>query len=212
MHPYLSGPMTGYADDNFPAFNTLASALRAAGHQVVNPAEIDPGMPQPPKEDRVAWMAYYHACLRADVRAMMDCEAIALMPGWTESNGAHLELHLAHRVGMRVVFVAELLGAAEVPCTVQMVPADCAKALDYYRAGVERRAPQWVPSRVLLVRPLHSDFPMTACLTTAEAGEHDCESNRYGAITVRATNGQMLGIKPEEFEPLEWRKNDRPDY
>ena len=82
-----------------------------------------------------------------------------------------------------------------------------AKELDYLRACRENRAPAWVPCRVLLEGPVRGDYPI-GHTTLAEAGEHDCESNRYGAISVRATNGQMLGVKPAEFEPLEWRKND----
>lgn len=82
-----------------------------------------------------------------------------------------------------------------------------AKELDYLRAAREDRKPAWVPARVWLAGPVRGDYPI-GHTTLAEAGEHDCESNRYGAISVRATNGQMLGLKPAEFEPLEWRNND----
>ena len=108
MRVYLSGPMKGYPESNFPAFNAFAAALRARGHEVVNPAEIDPGMPQP-EEGSPGWQAFYLACLRADIKALCDCEAIALMPGWERSSGAHLELHIAHRVGLVVKNAGELL-------------------------------------------------------------------------------------------------------
>ena len=39
---YLAGPMAGYKDHNFPAFNAKAAELRALGHEVFNPAEIEP--------------------------------------------------------------------------------------------------------------------------------------------------------------------------
>lgn len=83
------------------------------------------------------------------------------------------------------------------------------QALDYYRAAVESRAPKWVPSRVRLDGPVRGDYPF-AHTTLAEAGEHDCESNHWGAVSVRATNGQMLGVKPDEFEPIAWRENTPP--
>ena len=83
---------------------------------------------------------------------------------------------------------------------------DDQKALEYYRAGLERRQPVWVPCRVLLKARVCGDFPI-GHTTVAEAGEHDCDSNANGACSVRATNGQMLGIKPAEFEPIAWRLN-----
>lgn len=36
-----------------------------------------------------------------------------------------------------------------------------------------------------------------------ESGE--CECNQFGAVSVRAEDGHMLGIKPAEFEPVTWR-------
>lgn len=98
MRLYLSGPMTGIEDFNFPVFNATAAKLRAAGYDVVNPAEINPDLEMPWEE-----------CMRADIKALCDCDAIALIPGWTESKGAHLELHIAHRIGLKVLFVGDLL-------------------------------------------------------------------------------------------------------
>lgn len=36
---YLSGPMSGLPDYNWPTIDAAAVALRSAGHTVVNPAE-----------------------------------------------------------------------------------------------------------------------------------------------------------------------------
>jgi nucleoside 2-deoxyribosyltransferase len=102
MRVYLSGPMKGYPESNFPAFHAKAAALRSKGLEVVNPAEIN-------VKGAGNDADFYNQCLRADLKAMMDCDAIALMRGWEASNGANLELHVAHRVGMRVLFVDELL-------------------------------------------------------------------------------------------------------
>lgn len=88
-----------------------------------------------------------------------------------------------------------------------IVLADCAKALDYYRASPEKRQPKWVPSRILLRSDLAGDPPI-GHNTTASAGEHECHSNAWGAISITASNGKSLGVKPSEFEPLEWRKNE----
>ena len=37
---YLAGPMTGYPDYNYPAFHCAAEQYRAAGFDVVSPAEL----------------------------------------------------------------------------------------------------------------------------------------------------------------------------
>lgn len=89
---YLSGPMSGHPDHNFPAFNEQAAKLRAAGYEVINPAELNP-------DTSMTW----EECLRVDIRWLCECDAIALMPGWERSKGANLELHIAHRLGLEVM-------------------------------------------------------------------------------------------------------------
>ena len=88
---YISGPMTGIEDFNRPAFAAEAARLRAEGVYVVNPAEngLPPGAP---------WEEH----LRADIRDMMDCNAIHMLPGWTKSKGAMLEYHIAQKLGFAI--------------------------------------------------------------------------------------------------------------
>lgn len=94
---YLSGPMSGLPDHNFPAFNREAERLRAIGHEVINPVDINP-------DPGTSW----HECLRNDLSALLGCDTLALLDGWEHSNGAHLELHMAHRVGMKIVLARDI--------------------------------------------------------------------------------------------------------
>jgi hypothetical protein len=94
---YLSGPMSGLPGLNFPAFHEAASQLRAAGYQVTNPAEINP-------DSTMSW----EQCMRADIKALCDCDVLALLDGWQRSAGAHVELNLAHRLGLKIVLAADL--------------------------------------------------------------------------------------------------------
>lgn len=55
--------------------------------------------------------------------------------------------------------------------------------------------------RIILMRDIHGDFPFQH--VCAPAGVHDAYMNPYGAVSVIATNGEMLGIKPNEFEWLD---------
>ncbi len=94
---YLSGPMTGLPDLNFPAFHAMAACLRAAGHAVVSPAELD----HPSKE--------WSDCLRRDIVALMACTTVATLAGWEHSKGARLEVLIADRLGMSVVSAHDLI-------------------------------------------------------------------------------------------------------
>ena len=115
MKIYLSGPMSGLPENNYPAFHAAARRLRAEGHLVVNPAEIHPhgwlrrlrggqirrvlkvlrlvrGNPPAP-----TWVDY----MRADVRALLECDVIATLPGWEQSRGARIEVSIAEELGMK---------------------------------------------------------------------------------------------------------------
>lgn len=95
---YISGPMTGMPDLNYPAFNAEAARLRALGYAVVNPVEINP-------DGHTPW----HECLRKDLKALCDCDTLVLLPGWEKSSGSHLELHVAHRLGLTIRQAAEIV-------------------------------------------------------------------------------------------------------
>lgn len=91
-HLYVSGPMTGMPDLNFPAFHEAAAALRAAGYTVTNPAELD----AQDAGKTLTWEQY----MRRDIVALMACDGVALLPGWSNSRGASLEVDIAKRLNM----------------------------------------------------------------------------------------------------------------
>lgn len=92
---YIAGPMRGLPEHNFPAFNEATGRFRVWGWTVHNPVEIGAAMfgngnPNVPGGEY----------LRADVRALCDCQAIALLPGWERSTGARAEVALAITIGL----------------------------------------------------------------------------------------------------------------
>ena len=58
--------------------------------------------------------------------------------------------------------------------------------------------PVMLPRKVFLPRLIHGDFPIGHNLSVK--GERVALFNPHGALAVRAQGGQMLGIKPGEFE------------
>ncbi|MFY8042016.1 MAG: DUF4406 domain-containing protein [Rhodoferax sp.] len=93
---YLAGPMTGLPEYNYPLFNSTTQRMRSAGFTVVNPAEN--GLPA-----SAPWAAH----MRRDLHSMLDCQGVALLPGWEESKGARLEVDIARALGMPVQTVDE---------------------------------------------------------------------------------------------------------
>lgn len=86
MRIYLAGPMTGIEEWNYPLFRAETVRLRALGHRVVSPAEINAG------HEVDGWVA----CMKRDIVALLDCDALALLPGWEKSKGARGEVALAN--------------------------------------------------------------------------------------------------------------------
>jgi hypothetical protein len=97
MKLYLSGAMTGIPENNFPAFRAYADHLRRRGFEVFSPAEADEADGTVDKPD-TPWSCF----LRRDIKALVDCDAIAMMPGWRKSRGANLEHYVATALGMDV--------------------------------------------------------------------------------------------------------------
>ena len=89
---YLSGPMTGLPDFNRPAFHAAAAALRAQGHVVINPAEVDLG-------PDASWADYMRIHLAEIARRVTR---VFVLPGWESSRGAQLEVHVARALGLPV--------------------------------------------------------------------------------------------------------------
>jgi hypothetical protein len=101
---YISGPMTGQPEFNFPAFHETAARLRQAGAEAINPAESFGGRTDLPRASYI----------RADMVLLAHCQAIVMLPGWENSRGAKLEYLMAREIGMPV-FDAETFQALKNP-------------------------------------------------------------------------------------------------
>lgn len=102
MKVYLAGPMTGHPDFNFAVFDAAAAKLRGYGYEVVNPAELDRADGFDPAGRTELEEPEYAARLRHSLAAMLECDAVALLPGWLQSRGAQVEYAVAANYGMHV--------------------------------------------------------------------------------------------------------------
>jgi hypothetical protein len=99
---YIAGPMRGYPQFNFPAFDKAAALGRSLGWEVISPAEMDRASGF---QETVMPASFEPAAIREfirrDVNVLVnilraeDGDAIALLPGWQKSTGARSELALA---------------------------------------------------------------------------------------------------------------------
>lgn len=80
---YISGPMSGLPECNYPAFYHAADVLRDHGYLVTNPAEYGSNG------------KHYVDLLRDDLKAMLDCHGVVMLEGWWESAGARTEVQVA---------------------------------------------------------------------------------------------------------------------
>lgn len=92
MIVYISGPMTGLPDYNYPLFNQVAAELRAEGYAVCNPAEFFGGKGDQTRE----------AYMRESVRCLAACDYVVTLPDWDKSTGALLEVEIARQMGIPV--------------------------------------------------------------------------------------------------------------
>lgn len=92
MRVYVAGPMTGYPEFNYPAFYRAAEQLAAVGIEPINPARVDG------RENCHSWLDF----MRASLLDIAECDGIATLPGWGESRGAALEVHIARSLDLPV--------------------------------------------------------------------------------------------------------------
>lgn len=112
--------MTGIEDHNFPAFRVAGERFRKAGWDVVNPAENFGGRTD------LSRSTY----LRVDVALLIQCGAIALLPGWEQSSGATLEAILAAELGLRFFDAVSSIQMEEPPRTSFWAEHGMASVLD----------------------------------------------------------------------------------
>ena len=104
---YIAGPIAGVPDFR-ERFAAAVPAVEALGYEVVNPCDITPADHEgecPPGYDpgEDAGGHTSSACfMRSDLRVLLDCDAIYLLPGWVRSRGARVEALVARACGLRI--------------------------------------------------------------------------------------------------------------
>jgi len=94
---YISGPMEkdpGHVEK----FNAAFVALARAGHAPVSPVDIGRAL-----KYRMGREPTRYEYMRADIKAMMDCDAICMLDGWNRSKGSRVEKELAEELEIKEI-------------------------------------------------------------------------------------------------------------
>jgi len=95
---YLSGAITSQPDFK-TYFKNHEDRLRHWGiTDIFNPAEID--WPQDVK---------WETCMKYDLKILVDCDVLVLLPNWRKSRGAKLEIRIAKALGIPIVKFNDLI-------------------------------------------------------------------------------------------------------
>ena len=113
---YIAGPMRGYDDYNYPAFDRQQKVLEEQGWKVINPAEMDRDDDKPingpmqfDPDNNYEDHEFMRKALKRDMVAICDdCTAIYMMSNWEKSKGAKTEWALAKALGLDIYYESPL--------------------------------------------------------------------------------------------------------
>lgn len=110
MKVYLSGQITNLDQEVYEMlFDKAAFTAEAHGWEYVNPLKVEvckdencgDGAKLPDGNQLHAYGCY----MKHDIKAMLDCDAILLLPNWGRSKGAQFEFEVAVKCGLEVIYL-----------------------------------------------------------------------------------------------------------
>ena len=105
---YVCGPMRGQPLHNFPAFFQAEAMLQLWGYVVKNPARMDIEEGKAHYNHNAGTIILDNSftmeeALRRDFKVILnDCDALAVLHGWPQSEGAQKEIAFAKSIGLPV--------------------------------------------------------------------------------------------------------------
>ena len=103
---YIAGRMSGMPNNGYDQFNRKAAQLRAAGWEVLNPAEMD--LTAGLSDDREFTREDYMQAARRDLSAIKGCQAIYMMDDYEQSPGACWEWAYAKELCLTIYYETPL--------------------------------------------------------------------------------------------------------
>ena len=105
---YISGQISGLSQEEYHTNFGLAEAyLESIDHKPVNPLKImacetEECAPSDSKKEDGSYLHDYGCYMKFDILALLDCDAIMMLPNWENSRGAQVELAVAEACGLEI--------------------------------------------------------------------------------------------------------------
>lgn len=112
MRVYISGQITGLPQREYEQnFADAAEVVLGSGHEAVNPVEIEPDCSEGCGSTAIladgSYKHKWNCYMKADIIAMMTCDAVLVLSNWINSKGATVEVELADAVGIPIYALKE---------------------------------------------------------------------------------------------------------
>lgn len=87
---YIAGKITGLPQNEvIEKFETAKAKIESLGFHAINPVQV--------VND---WETTWENAMKKCLKALIDCDAVVILPCWSESKGATIERQLAEDLGM----------------------------------------------------------------------------------------------------------------
>lgn len=94
MKIYISGAITNNPNAKAQFDKAKQTLLEMnKGYEPISPMDL-------PHEHDKSWNGF----MREDIKALMDCQGIYLIEGWTNSQGAFIEKELAQSLDFKIIY------------------------------------------------------------------------------------------------------------
>lgn len=97
MKLYISGAITNNPDYEVQ-FLLTKEKLSSEYNAIINPVEISYEV------NKKINSPNYYDYMRADIKELIECDAIYMMKGWKSSNGAKLEHEIAKVLNLKIIY------------------------------------------------------------------------------------------------------------
>ena len=98
---YISGKISGMEEKARELFLDAQKTLEEAGFEAINPMALN-------HDHDKSWESF----MKEDLKALLDCDAVYMLPNWKKSPGAIIEYFLAIQLSMPVYY--NLFDAIEI--------------------------------------------------------------------------------------------------